>query len=55
MLYGLKTVPLTKKQEAELEVAELKTLRFSVGTTRMDKIRNDYLRGTAHVNSIKTN
>ena len=49
MLYGMETVPLTKKQEAELEVAELKMLRFALGVTRKDKIRNDYIRGTAHV------
>ena len=40
MLYGLDTVALTKRQEAEMEVAELKMLRFSLGVTRMDKIRN---------------
>ena len=39
MLYSLETVPLTKKQEAELAVAELKMLRFSLGVTRMDKIK----------------
>ena len=49
MLYGLETVALTKKQEAEMEVAELKMLRFSLGVTRMDKIRNEYIRGTAQV------
>ena len=49
MLYGLETVALTKRQEAELEVAELKMLRFSLGVTRMDKIRNEYFRGTAQV------
>ena len=38
MLYGLETVALTKRQEAEMEVAELKMLRFSLGVTRMDKI-----------------
>ena len=37
MLYGLETVALTKRQEAEMEVAELKMLRFSLGVTRMDK------------------
>ena len=31
---------LMKRQEAEMEVAELKMLRFSLGVTRMDKIRN---------------
>ena len=49
MLYGLETVPLTERQEAEMEVAEVKMLRFSLGVTRMDKIRNEYIRGTAQV------
>ena len=29
MLYGLETVVLMKRQEADMEVAELKMLRFS--------------------------
>ena len=49
MLYALETLALTKIQEAEMEVAELKMLRFSLGVTRMDKIRNEYIRGTAQV------
>ena len=49
MLCELETVPLTKRQEAEMEVAELKMLRFSLGMTRMDKIRNEYIRGIAQV------
>ena len=49
MLYGLETVALTKRQEAEMEVAELKMLRLSLGVTIMDKIRNEYIRGTAQV------
>ena len=53
MLYGLETVALTKRQEAEMEVAELKMLRFSLGVTRMDKIRNEYIRGTAQVESLE--
>ena len=48
MLYGLETVALAKRQEAEMEVAELKTLQFSIGVTRMDN-RNEYIRGTARV------
>ena len=32
-----------------MEVAELKMLRFSLGVTRMDKIRNQYIRGTTQV------
>ena len=40
---------LTKRQEAEMEVAELKMLRFSLGVTRMNKIRYDYIRETAQM------
>ena len=35
-----------------MEVAELKMLRFSLGVTRMDKIRNEYSRGTAQVGRL---
>ncbi|KAK3539764.1 hypothetical protein QTP70_013196 [Hemibagrus guttatus] len=52
MLYGLETVSLKKRQESELEVAELKMLRFSLGVTRLDRIRNEYIRGTAHVGHL---
>ncbi|KAK3516278.1 hypothetical protein QTP70_008641 [Hemibagrus guttatus] len=53
MLYGLETVSLRKRQESELEVAELKMLRFSLGVTRLDRIRNEYIRGTAHVGRLR--
>ncbi|KAI5088777.1 hypothetical protein C0J45_21349, partial [Silurus meridionalis] len=49
MLYGLETVALSKRQAVELEVAELKMLRFSLGVMRMGRIRNEFIRGTAHV------
>ena len=52
MLYGMETVAMTKRQEGELEVAELRMLRFAMGVTRMDKIRNEYIRGTAGVERI---
>ncbi|KAK3527799.1 hypothetical protein QTP86_006780 [Hemibagrus guttatus] len=52
MLYGLETVSLRKRQESELEVAELKMLRLSLGVTRLDRIRNKYIRGTAHVGRL---
>ncbi|MCJ8746795.1 hypothetical protein PDJAM_G00145890 [Pangasius djambal] len=52
MLYGLETVSLRKRQESELEVAELKMLRFSLGVTRLDRIRNEYIRGKAHVGRL---
>ena len=53
MLYGLETVALTRKQEMELEVAEPRMLRFLLGVTRLDRIRNEYIRGTAHVGRFR--
>ncbi len=50
LLYGLETAALTKRQEAELEVAELKMLIFSLRVTRMD--RNEQIRGTAQVRRL---
>lgn len=47
MMYGLQTVALSKRLEVELEVAEMKMLRLSL--TRMDKIRNEQIRGTVQV------
>ena len=50
---------LTRKQETELEVAKLRMPRFSLGArrfltsllgvTRLDRIRSEYIGGTAHV------
>ena len=41
MVYGLETVAVTKKQVEAMEVAEIKMLRFALGVTRKDKIRNE--------------
>ena len=49
MMYDLETVALSKRQEHEFEVAELRMLRFSLGVTQMNRIRNEFIRGTAHV------
>ena len=43
MVYGLETVAVTKKQVEEMEVAEMKMLRFAMGVTRKDKIRNKHI------------
>ena len=42
MLFSLETVALTKRQEEELKVTELKRLRFS-----LDRIRNKQRDSTA--------
>ena len=46
---GLEAVALMKRQESELEAAELKMQRFSLGVTRMNKISNECIRGAAQV------
>ena len=52
MVYGLETVAVTKKQVEEMEVAEMKMLRFAMGVTRKDKIRNGYIRSTVKVKRL---
>ena len=49
MAYGLETVVVTKKQVEEMEIAEMKMLRFAMGVTRKDKIKNEYIRDTVKV------
>ena len=49
MMYGLETVAVTEKQVEEMEVAEMKTLRFAMGVTRKYKIRNEDKGGQAEV------
>ena len=53
MVYGFETVAITKKQVEEMEVAEMKILRFVMGVTRKDKIRNEYIRGTVKVERLR--
>ena len=52
MVYGLETVAFTKKQVEEMEITEMKMLRFAMGVTRKDKIRNKYIRGTVKVERL---
>ena len=52
MVYGLETVAVTKKQVEEIEVAEMKMLRFAMRVTRKDKIRNEHIRNTVKVERL---
>ena len=52
MVYGLETVAVTKKQVEDMEVAEMKMLRFGMRVTRKDKIRNEYIRSTVKVERL---
>ena len=53
MVYGLEMMPVTKKQVEEMEVAEIKMLRFAMRVTRKDKIRNEYIRGTVKMERLE--
>ena len=52
MLYGIEALAVTKRQESKMEVAEMKMLRFSLGKTRIDKIRNEDIRKTMGVDEL---
>ena len=52
MVYGLETVAVTKKQVKEMEVAEMKMLRFAMGVTRKEMIRNEHIRTTVKVEQL---
>ena len=52
MMHGLEMVAVTKKQVKDMEVAEMKMLRFAMGVTRKDMIRNEYIRGTVKVERL---
>ena len=52
MMYGIETVAVTKKQVEEMEIAEIKMLRFAMGVARKNKIRNEYIRGTVKVERL---
>ena len=55
MVYGLEMVAVTKKQVEEMEVAEMKMLRFAMRVTRKDKIRNEHIRRTVKVERLGMN
>ena len=52
VVYGLETVAVTKKQVKGIKVADVKILRFAMGVTRKDKIRNEYIRSIVKVERL---
>ena len=52
MLYGMETVAVTKGQERKMDVTEMRMLRFTLGKTRMEMIRNGTIRETIGVDEI---
>ena len=49
MVYRLETVAVTEKQVEDIEIAEMRMLRFAIEVMRKDKIRNMYIRVTVNV------
>ncbi|XP_059047380.1 uncharacterized protein LOC131842831 [Achroia grisella] len=51
-MYGSEIWPVTQKNVHTIRVAEMKMLRWMCGITRLDKIRNEYVRGSLAVRDI---
>ncbi len=52
MMYGAETWAVKKGHEKKLDVAEVRMLRWMSGVTKMDRIRNERIRGTTKVGEI---
>ena len=52
MMYGAETWAVKKAQEKKLDVAEMRMLRWMSGVTKLDRIRNERIRGTTKVEEI---
>ena len=52
MLYSMETVALDKSMVKMMDVAETKMLRWEIGLTRREKIRNEVVRGKLGVREV---
>ena len=52
MIYGAETWAVKKAQEKKLDVAEMRKLRWMGGVTKLDRIRNEIIRGTTKVGEM---
>ena len=52
MMYGAETWAVKKAQEKKLDVAEMRMLRWMSGVTKLDRFRNEIIRGTTNVREI---
>ena len=52
MMYGTETWAVKKAQEKKLDVADMRMLRWMGGVTKLDRIRNEIIRGTTKVGEI---
>ena len=51
-MYGAKTLAVKKAQENKLDVAEMTMFRWMSGLTKLDRIRNERIRGTTNGGEI---
>ena len=49
---GAETFAVKTAQEKKLDVAEMRTLRWMSGVTKLDRIRNERIKGTTKVGEI---
>ena len=52
MMYGAATWAVKKAQEKKLDVARMRMLRWMSGVAKLDRIRNERIRGTTKVGEI---
>ena len=52
IMYGAETWAVKKAQEKKLDVAEMRMLRWMSGVTKLDRIRNERIRGKTNVGEI---
>ena len=52
MMYGAETWAAKKAQEKKLDVVERRMLRWMSGVTKLDRIKNEIIRGTTKVGEI---
>ncbi|XP_013178320.1 PREDICTED: uncharacterized protein LOC106125595 [Papilio xuthus] len=52
LMYGSETWAVTQKNVNTIQVAEMKILRWMCGVSRLDKIRNEFVRGSLGVRDI---
>ncbi|KAL0881976.1 hypothetical protein ABMA27_001728 [Loxostege sticticalis] len=52
MLYGAECWTALKKHEQQLHTAEMKMLRWAGGVTRLDRVRNEHIRGSFKVTPV---
>ena len=49
MMHGAESWAVKKAQEKKLDVVEMRMLRWMSGVTKLDRIRNERIRGTTKV------